>query len=352
MFRDLLGKGLAGLSGWEIGGQVALTILVLVGAFILRWAAGRAIQRRFGTEGTSGGGGLAEAARDDRHSAYWLRKVVAYVVWTTAALLVFLIWTEFGRRVGFAAGLLSAGVALALQNVLGSFAAWVGILAGKIFRVGDRVMMGGVRGDVIDVSPLRTTIMEIGSPGAEEGAGVWVRARQYTGRVVTVSNKAFFDDPIYNYSKDFDYIWEEISIPLKYATNWERGRDILLEEVEEATRPFRETSADALAEMARRYVVQKSEMSPGVFLELTDNWIELSARFVIPVRSARRIKSDVSEKVLRRYSKEEVAIASATSEIVGFPPLKVEGLQAFLQARRPSSGGTAKVPKPAQDEPG
>ena len=83
------------------------------------------------------------------------------------------------------AGLFSAGVAFALQNVLGSFAAWIGILAGRVFRVGDRVMMGGVRGDVIDVSPLRTTIMEIGSPGSEEGSDVWVRARQYTGRVVT-----------------------------------------------------------------------------------------------------------------------------------------------------------------------
>jgi len=352
VFQGLFGEDLTGLLGWEVGGRAALTVLVLVGAFTLRWVVGRAIHRQFGTGGTSSGGGLTEAARDDRHSAYWLRKVAAYAVWTTAALLVFLIWTEFGRRAGFAAGLLSAGVALALQNVLGSFAAWVGILTGKIFRVGDRVMMGGVRGDVIDVSPLRTTIMEIGSPGEGEGSEVWVRARQYTGRVVTVSNKAFFDDPIYNYSKDFDYIWEEISIPVKYTTNWERGRDILLEEVEEATRPFRQTSAEALAEMARRYVVQKSEMSPRVFLELTDNWIELAARFVIPVRSARRIKSDVSEKVLRRYSEEDIAVASATSEIVGFPPLRVEGLQEFLQARRQTDGHTVEVPNPAQDQPG
>ena len=328
---------------------MALTVLLLAGAFILRWAVGRAVRRRFGTEGASGGGGLVEAARDDRHGAYWLGKIAGYFVWAVAALLVFLIWTEFGGRVGFVAGLFSAGVAFALQNVLGSFAAWIGILAGKVFRVGDRVMMGGVRGDVIDVSPLRTTIMEIGSPGSEEGSDIWVRARQYTGRVVTVSNKTFFDEPIYNYSKDFDYIWEEISIPLKYTTDWERGREVLLEVVEGATRPFKGASAGALAQMARRYLVHESEMAPQAFLELTDNWIELTARFVIPVRSARRIKSEVSEKILRRYSVEGVAIASTTSEIVGFAPLRLETLQGSGQTRHQTNENSTETPGSARD---
>lgn len=226
-----------------------------------------------------------------------------------------------------------------MQNVLSSFAAWVGILAGKVFRVGDRVMMGGVRGDVIDVSPLRTTVMEIGSPGAAQDSDVWVRARQYTGRVVTISNESFFDEPIYNYSKDFGYIWEEIAVPLAYTTDWERGRDILLEEVEEATRPFREMSAEALVEMARSYLVHESELDPRVFLELTDNWVELSIRFVIPVRAARALKSSVSEKVLRRYGKEGIVIASETSQIIGFPPLRVEGLSELLSTHRGETGG-------------
>ncbi len=149
------------------------------------------------------------------------------------------------------------------------------------------MMMGGVKGDVIDLSPLRTTVMEIRSPGASQSSEVWVRARQYTGRIVTVSNKAFFDEPIYNYSKDFDYVWKEISIPVSYKTDWEKGRDVLLWEVEKATRGFRDQSAEALAEMSRRYLVARSEVEPRVFVRITDNWVELSARFVLPTRSAR-----------------------------------------------------------------
>jgi small-conductance mechanosensitive channel len=196
------------------------------------------------------------------------------------------------------------------------------------------VMMGGVKGDVIDLSPLRTTVMEIGSPGASQSSEIWVRARQYTGRIVTVSNKAFFDEPIYNYSKDFDYVWEEISIPVSYKTDWEKGRDVLLWEVEKATRGFRDQSAEALAEMSRRYLVARSEVEPRVFVRITDNWVELSARFVLPTRSARGIKSEISENALRAFSREGIAIASATSEIVGLPPLRVEGIEKLIDALR------------------
>ena len=339
MFDGGLGEGLNGIFGGpEVGVRLLLTLFVVAGALVLRRVATRAVRRRFGTSGSGGGGGPSEAGRDDRHSAYWIRKVTTYAVWGLTVLLVVLIWAEFGRRLGFVVGAASAGVAFALQNVLGSFAAWLGILAGRVFRVGDRVMMGGVKGDVIDLSPLRTTVMEIGSPGSSEDSDVWVRARQYTGRVVTISNKAFFDEPIYNYSKDFDYVWEEITVPVSYKTDWDKGRAILLEEVEAATRGFRQESAEALVRMSRRYLVGESEVEPRVFVRLTDNWVELSARFVIPTRSARALKSGISENVLKRYAREEVAIASATSEIVAFPPLRVEGLEEVLAALRQGNG--------------
>ncbi|MGB3633072.1 MAG: mechanosensitive ion channel family protein [Rubrobacteraceae bacterium] len=342
MFGGVFGAdNLTDLSAFSLGLKVLFTILILVGAFVVRWAVGRALKRKFGTSGESGGGGLSEAGRDDRYSVFWLRRVTGYVIWSIAILLVILVWAEFGRRAGFVVGLFSAGVAFALQNVLGSFAAWIGILTGKVFRAGDRVMMGGVRGDVIDVSPLRTTIMEMGSSGSGENSEAWVNARQYTGRIVTVSNKVFFEEPVYNYSKDFDYIWEEITVPLSYTTNWERGKTILAEEVEDATRDFREKSAGALSEMARHYLVPKSDVHPQVFLKLTDNWIELTARFVIPVRSARRVKSDISENLLRRYSEESIALASETSEIVGLPPLKIEGLQELLENYVRQNGNTS-----------
>ena len=101
------------------------------------------------------------------------------------------------------------------------------ILRGGMFNIGDRIKMGGVRGDVIRIGFIQTTIMEMGQPPAEqsEKPRMWVEARQYSGRIVSVSNAMIFDEPVYNYSRDFPYIWEEMHIPVSYkggsrTTGW------------------------------------------------------------------------------------------------------------------------------------
>ena len=78
-------QGVSRLLSGPIWGNVSLTVLVVAGALVLRWIARRAVARRFGTTEASEGGGLEEAARDDRFSAYWLRKVAGYAIWTVAA---------------------------------------------------------------------------------------------------------------------------------------------------------------------------------------------------------------------------------------------------------------------------
>lgn len=93
-------------------------------------------------------------------------------------------------------------------------AGYVLILRGSTFNVGDRIVMGGVRGDVIALGFMQTTIMEMGQPPPVQSAdpAMWVKARQYTGRVVTVSNLEVFDEPVFNYTREFPYLWEEITV--------------------------------------------------------------------------------------------------------------------------------------------
>lgn len=87
-------------------------------------------------------------------------------------------------------GLVTAGLAFALQKVVTAVAGYFVLLHGKTFNADDRITMGGVRGDVIDLSFTQTTIMEMGQPPAVQSAdpAIWVRSRQYTGRIVIVSN--------------------------------------------------------------------------------------------------------------------------------------------------------------------
>lgn len=119
------------------------------------------------------------------------------------------IWFDDPTRLATALGLVTAGLAFALQKVVTAVADYFVIMRGNTFNVGDRIVMGGVRGDVIALDFTQTTIMEMGQPPPVQGAdpAMWVQSREYTGRVVTVTNARIFDEPVFNCTRDFPYLW-------------------------------------------------------------------------------------------------------------------------------------------------
>ena len=274
-------------------GRTVSTLAVLTVAILVAELAGRGVTRRI----------------DDPTSRYYARKIVRWVVIVLTLIPVAIIWRAFAGRAGVVLGLITAGVAFAMQEVIGALAGGVNILFGRIFSVGDRIEMAGVRGDVIDVTPMRTKVMEIGSADGSS----WVKGRQYTGRVVTISNKATFTDPVFNFSTGFEFIWEELSVPIPHEADWETAEKILQEEVERISAST--AARQAMAAMVRRYPVPRTEVLPRVFLRSTDNWMELSARFVVPVRSARSMKDELTRRVSERLKDAGVPIASATMSV-------------------------------------
>ncbi len=275
-------------------GRLVTTAALVVLAFLVAAVAGWLVSRR----------------TDDPYTRYYLRKAIHALVVVVLLVALAVVWRPFAGRIGVVLGFATAGLAFAMQEVVGALAGWVSILTGRHFRVGDRIQMGGVRGDVLDLSPLRTKILEIGS-GQEEDS--WIRGRQYTGRVVSISNKAIFSEPVFNSSAAFDYLWEELTVPVPYDDDWQRAEQILREEAERAS-----SSADArraMEEVRRRYPVGRAEVEPRVFVRATDNWIELAARFVVPVRNARAVKDEMTRRVLDRFAEESITVASATQDI-------------------------------------
>ncbi len=280
-------------------GRSVTTAALFTGAALLALLAGRLSTRRI----------------DDPYNRYYLRKAIHALVVIALLVALAVVWRPFAGRIGVVLGFATAGLAFAMQEVIGALAGWVSILTGRHFRVGDRIQMGGVRGDVIDLSPLRTKILEIGS-GHDENSRI--RGRQYTGRVVSVSNKAVFAEPVFNSSATFDYLWEELTVPVAYADDWSAAERILREEAERVS-----SSADArraMQEVRRRYPVGRAEVQPRVFVRATDNWVELSARFVVPVRSARAVKDQMTRRVLDRFAELSIRVASATQDITVHPP--------------------------------
>ena len=177
----------------------------------------------------------------DRRAAFWSRQAVNI---GTAALLtlgVVSVWFDDPTRLATAFGLVTAGLAFALQRVVTAMAGYLIILRGSTFNVGDRIVMGGVRGDVMALSFMQTTILEMGEPASvtiTSGApsSTWIHSRQYTGRVVTVTNAKIFDEPVYNYSREFPYLWEEVALSIRYGADRKRAEEILLDAARRARR--------------------------------------------------------------------------------------------------------------------
>jgi small-conductance mechanosensitive channel len=159
---------------------------------------------------------------------FWARQAISLVAAIILILGLLSIWFSDPTRLATALGLMSAGLAFALQQPVTAIASYFVILRGNTFTVGDRISMGGVRGDVMRLGFIQTTIMEMGEPPSVQGAdpAMWVKSRQFTGRIVTVSNARIFAEPVFNYTRDFPFIWEEMAIPSptrRTARGWRRS---------------------------------------------------------------------------------------------------------------------------------
>ena len=264
--------------------------------------------------------------RNRPNALFWAKQAVNLAGAFVLTLGLVSVWFDDPASLATAFGLVAAGLAFALQKVVTSVAGYFVILRGNNFRVGDRIVMGGVRGDVLEVRFTQTVIMEMGQPPSVQAASpeVWVRSRQYTGRIVCVPNAKIFEEPIYNYSSEFPFIWEELTLPIAYEADRAAAEKILHDVTAQHAVAAENLGAGDLRELQRRYPVELAGLDPRVFFRITDNWLELTVRFVAEVHGVRTLKDRMSRDILDRLDAAGIGIASATYDIVGLPPVRIE----------------------------
>jgi small-conductance mechanosensitive channel len=295
--------------GWTLALVAAIVLVRLVVAASLRRV--------------TGDGPLHHDAATRRFA---VKQAVSLVVLVVIIGGVIEIWFDDPGRLATVVGLATAGVAVALQRVITAFAAYLIILRGRIFSVGDRITIGGVRGDVVSLGLMQTTVMEMGEPPHAQSGDpvVWVGGRQYTGRLIQVTNDRIFDTPVYNYTREFPFMWEELVLPVKYGADRARAESILLDAARRHTESFTADTTPAFERLRARFLIAESaSLEPRVYLRLTDNWVELAVRFVAPVHGVRSIKDAMSREILTAFEAAGLEVASATYEITGVPPLRV-----------------------------
>jgi small-conductance mechanosensitive channel len=294
--------------------RVLLTVALIAGIIVVSWLL-QTLMR------------VTLRGNAEKHVSFWARQIVRLLGIIAVIVGVIEIWHPDAKSAGGAIGLITAGVAIALQRVITSFAAYLIILRGKIFNVGDRITIGGVRGDVIALDFMQTTVLEIGeTPGEQHDApSVWITARQYTGRMIRVTNDKIFDSPVYNFTRVFPYLWEEMQLPISYKDDRREAERILLEVGHKHTDEIVREAKPHIEKLVKEYrLATMPEIEPHVYMRLTDNWVNLSLRFLIPIEGGRKIKDAMSRDLIDGLDAAGIGIASGTYEIVGMPKLEVQ----------------------------
>ncbi len=253
----------------------------------------------------------------DNTTRYKSQKGVEIVGYFLIVILSVSYFTGSIKDFTLAIGLFSAGVAFALQELFLAVAGSIYIFIIKVYRVGERIEINGIKGDIIDIDSMYTTMMEIGE---------WVSSDNYSGRIVKISNAFVFKVPVYNYSRDFPFIWDEFDLPVHYDSDIEMAKNILTQIASEELSEYSEKSKTRWKNIVNKYYIEDAELAPTLSITMTDNWINLNLRYIVDYKKRRLTKNILQERINAAIRKSEgkVVVASTTMEIIKIPKLGVQ----------------------------
>jgi len=253
---------------------------------------------------------------NSNENKYKAKKISNFFGYFFASILLIIIFNSKFTGLSVVIGVVGAGIAFALQELFVSFAGWIAIMFGGFYDTGDRIELGGITGDVMDIGLLRTTIMETGQ---------WVSGDLYNGRIVLVSNSYVFKQPVFNYSGGFPFLWDEIKIPIQYGSDYRRMIEILNNIGKEIAGDLSTKSKEQWTHLQDKYRLEDAKTEPIVSLIANDNWVEFTLRFVVDYKKRRITKTDLFLKILDAVenSNNTIRMASTTIQLVDLPDLNV-----------------------------
>ncbi|RKZ15536.1 mechanosensitive ion channel family protein [bacterium] len=232
----------------------------------------------------------------DLQRRYIANKTLNYVLGFVFTLSTMVVW--FGGLTGWTAylGLVSAGLAIALQDPLVNLAGWVFISVRKPFVVGDRIQIGDNRGDVIDQRLFQFSVVEIGN---------WVDADQSTGRIIHLPNGWIFKHALANYTAGFRFIWEEIAVMVTFESDWQRAKHILEDILGRHTAIKNDVAAEEVRQASRKYMIFFQHLTPIVWTSVADSGVVLTMRYICEPRKRRSTTTDIWEEILLAFATED-----------------------------------------------
>lgn len=303
--HQVLGLGEARLE------DLALTAAAWILLVLARLVAGRILERRL----------------KDVQRRYVVTKTFNYVFGIIFFIAIISIW--FGGLTSWSAylGLVSAGLAIALQDPLVNLAGWLFLSVRKPFTVGDRIEISGLRGDVIDIRLFQFSLIEIGN---------WVDADQSTGRIIHVPNGWVFKHHLANYTSGFRFIWDEIAVMVTFESDWRKAKATLAEIATKHAAIKDEEALEQVRRASRKYMIFFQHLSPIVWTSVADSGVVLTMRYICEPRRRRSTSTAIWEDILTAFAAESaVDFAYPTTR---FYHNRMEG--------KPGSGGPSQGGEP------
>jgi small-conductance mechanosensitive channel len=257
--------------------RLLVSVSVLVGVFVIRWLVLALVYRR----------------REDVKVRYRWKKTTQYISASLAIVLIGRVWFEGVQSLATYLGILSAGLAIALKELVANLVGWAFILWRRPFEVGDRIQIGDAAGDVIDLRIFQFTVLEIGN---------WVNADQSTGRIIHVNNGRIFTDNLANYSKGFQYIWNEVPILVTFESDWRKAKSLLKEIAQRHGEHMSLAAEEKLRKAARKFMIFYNKLTPTVYTSVEDCGVMLTVRYLCDPRKRRSTVEAVWEDVLDAFA--------------------------------------------------
>ena len=297
----------------ELCAKIALTLAAVAVYLLLRIVFGYLVSRRI----------------RDLSKRYIAGKTVSYLLGLFAFVAMVRIW--LGGVTGLATylGLVSAGIAIALQDPVSNLAGWLYIITAKPFVTGDRVQINERAGDVIDISPFQFTLNEIGN---------WVEADQSTGRVIHVPNNWIFKHSCSNYTQGFNFIWNELPVTVTFESNWRKAKEILARVAEEHSAIKSEHAADEIRKAARKFMIFYEKLTPIVWTSVCDFGVTLTVRYLCEPRHRRSSAQRMWEEILQEFDRcDDIDFAYPTRRIYDNAAEGKPGMRRDPGAQEPKS---------------
>ena len=259
---------------------------------------------------------IIRRSRGDERQQYMHRINARLLITIAVALSIAVLWARLLQNKGTFFGLIGAGLAVAMKEPLLSIAGRLSIWLGHLYRVGDRIEFQGMGGDVINIGVFYTRMLEIGN---------WIHGDQATGRIVQFPNSAVYQNSVYNYTQNFSFIWDELTLPVTYASDVPAATDILAKTGQEYTRDFLSSAQGELDKLRSEAVVPDLNLEPTVYTKVTSNYVELTMRYLVEPRKRRQASSWLYQRIFEKVrGNEGISIGSDTMDLTVHGPGKKE----------------------------